>query len=163
MTYIKNREALAHLLEWLDNGAPEFNMDVGIAIDREEGTDPACGTTCCIAGALAQMKMGMWGKRMSFDQAMQHVPADWLDYASHSSLCAWEGVPQMAVEYLGVDLRSIAPPVDKHMGMDLFNCDLAPKYCTPAQAAEAVRSFDECGDPCWPYRNDELEWDQSDV
>jgi hypothetical protein len=160
--FIANREALSHLLKWLDDGAHGFNMRTGIEFTEEGAGD--CGTTCCIGGAVAQMAMGIWDKQGTVQemydaiQTFEDAPdgaADIdegdgsLDSDKMRNVSFWQGVPEIAIAHLGIDTSRLGLQTDDRYGLDLFDSDLAPDNCTPAQAAQAVRNFDATGEPMW--------------
>jgi hypothetical protein len=128
-----NTRRLKALLKWLEAGAPHFvfNMKEDLTTYYVEYLDHplvqqvdakglgACGTMCCIAGFAAQ-KAGV----------------------KPSEIGQWTTVREAALEYLG--LPEVSSPsgfrVDNWYGHPLFSSVLAPKDCTPAQAAQAVRA-----------------------
>jgi hypothetical protein len=157
--FIANREALARLLKWLDAGAHGFDMNTGISF-TEEGKGK-CGTTCCIGGAVAQMSLGIWDKEGTVTErhAAMMASAVWdeteqgdCEFDQEDKMYGasfWGDIPKIAIEHLGIEMERLGEQRHYWMGLDLFDNDLAPARCTPAQAAQAVRNFDATGEPMW--------------
>lgn len=161
--FIKNRTAYANILAWLDGGALKATLDMhnGILMVSEGVSDNDCGSTMCIAGALAQMSVGVFGKPITEWSSEQlsslritvgtelaaHPQGEALDDYAQSD---WQVTADTAVQYLDVGIHELPIQLDPgSRGLDLFNPELAPPDCTPAEAAQAVRNFDQFGDPCW--------------
>lgn len=136
-----NLENLEKIARWLEAGAPHVIFDMehsvthpaDVASDLElseaeylaqQNESSRCGTVCCIAGAVYLMKRAPEG---------QLFPSPEMQFAIEETVKYWPGVYQEALGYLGLEFSNV------EMGHDLFDPDLAPKNCTPAQAAEAVR------------------------
>lgn len=116
-----NIEKMTELAEWLEKGAPHvrFDMRSGIEIDHTSVVGQGeCGSVCCIAGFAVQMTKG------SFKINYRHGSPPW-----------WE-VRDRALEILGLPRTD---EYDRHIGHALFDFKMAPKNCTPQQAAQAVR------------------------
>lgn len=154
--YIKNREALAKLLAWLEADAPtvDFDMDVGILRYGNEKSEGQCGTACCIAGAAVQMKLDIFGKPLKVSD-LKDIPK--LHDSVHGlfndieQMELWGNIPETAVEYLGIDMNTLPEQAcDLGHVLDLFsNSEDFGDGCTAKQAAQALRNFDETGDPRW--------------
>jgi len=144
--FIANREALVKLLAWLVADAPTVTLDmtVGIKFGNEEGVGE-CGTVCCIAGAATQMADGTFGQPLS----QKLFTALGYEEVGHDQL--WQGVPDKAIDYLGIDLDRLDVEVvrDENCIIDLFSDVLAPFCCTPKEAAQALRNFDVHGSALW--------------
>lgn len=143
-----NLENLEKLAQWLEAGAPEavFSMNVGLAPADQDTIDTetayvsinhmitetgqtgkgACGSVCCIAGASALMSM-------NDDNPDGLFPSFKRQSEIHRTRGGWGHNKREALYFLGLDNN------DCHFGHDLFDSDLAPDNCTPAQAAVAVR------------------------
>jgi len=133
-----NIENMTKLRDWLAAGAPHvrFDMDTGVTIEEGSGVGD-CGTVCCIAGAAALMSVNGGVIVKDYDDVANelHVEggeADWfkVEYAARH----WLELPDNNGRY----------------GHDLFDPELAPDGCTPAQAAEAVTRVMN-GEQPWPY------------
>lgn len=63
MSFIRpqGRKALENVAAWLEAGAPHRILASGLQVDRFDMSEPvkvdaACGTSCCIAGAVCQFE-----------------------------------------------------------------------------------------------------------
>lgn len=116
------------LLDWLDAGCPHiaFSMEYSLNpledveddydlgdyfADRDQPPPPDCGSVCCIAGFVYQSVTGDLNERY------------------------WSEIQAVAAKHLG--LTQDEPT--KFFEYNLFNPDLSPPHCTPAEAAAAVR------------------------
>jgi hypothetical protein len=124
-----NIDKMTQLAIWLEAGAPHiiFNMREGIDVDPYERIPEIikdqvgvgeCGTTCCIAGYAVSLEKNQFSL-----------------HPIHGNGPAWCDVRDDALRILGLPLQK------DHGGMGhaLFDFRLAPKDCTPQQAARAVR------------------------
>ena len=152
---------LTKLAEWLEAGAPHayFSMKIGVCPptdkdvawssgrrytfeklfkDSPELNKPDCGTVCCIAGAAHLMSEAEEGQLFpSLEEQLTFRPS-------------WDNTAEAALDYLGLTRRPLSE-IDYHRAHDLFDMDLAPANCTPAQAAVAVRRV-MAGEEPWGAR-----------
>jgi hypothetical protein len=134
---LKNLELLA---EWLEAGAPHmvFDMKVGLAdlqsdesvydatscydvgeyLENRGISNNTCRTAGCMAGAAVMLSnaenRGNW-------------PGESVEAKLLKNL-GWKATQREALQWLGLESE------------DLFDMNLSPQNCTPAQAAVAVRN-----------------------
>lgn len=115
----------APVLDWLDAGGDDqygFDMRQHIFLPHED-TDPACGTTCCIAGAMGLFVEGLNWTGIDVDLENRWARATHSEYA-----------------------------LARNHGMSKHDMD-AMFYngwgATPAQAAAVIRHWIETGDIEW--------------
>jgi hypothetical protein len=143
---------LTQLAEWLEAGAPHayFSMELGVCAATDSGvadatsdystlgsllrrTDemlkPDCGTVCCIAGAAHLMSVAEPGEIFPSLKRQQALLKD--------AEGDWAATRDAALEFLGLSLHGDL--MAQYKGHPLFDDELAPDPCSPAQAAAAVR------------------------
>lgn len=134
------------MIDFFDKGAPhfEFNMDRGLVVTLHHASEvpSTCGSAGCIAGAAFTMwlqtleptlraeivKKGVKrGDEITTDS--EDEPEPQIEYDYHM-------VRDGALEFLGLELNERE---GHHFGHPLFSPGLAPRGCTAADAAEALR------------------------
>lgn len=120
---------IQQVIDWLNQGAPHsvFSMSRSLVYqdsddledihqfapsEYEKLTQDSCGSVCCIAGAAAQ-----------FDGA---TPVD---------NSGWVYLQERALKFFG------KPTATRFFMLPVFDPGLAPKPCTPQQAAEALKRW----------------------
>lgn len=137
----------ANLIDFFDQGAPhfDFGMDRGLVVSTYHASEVpnTCGSAGCIAGAA----FVMWLKTLEPSYRAEIVKkaaktADLLDPKEDPTVeFDYTMVRDGALEFLGLELTQH----DGYMqfGHPLFSPGLAPRKCTAADAAEALRrTFD---------------------
>lgn len=143
----QGKKALVKVAEWLEAGAPhvvikegqaiaEFNMSFGGVYD-----EVACGTACCIAGAVVQ-----------FENLMQPDESGEIEFFSEDPENVGEGEPrelgagEIASNFIGLT----EDQADKlFMPFGEFEYEEASEFSKPARAAAVVRHLIETGEVCW--------------
>lgn len=133
-----NLEHLEQVALWLEDGCPHviFHMKESLSTYRPEvdvlTRAPhesqleklnTCGTICCIGGYAAQLA---------------GIKPTTMDAPN------WSNIRQTALEYLDLPWSR----ENFWVGHDLFDHNKAPRPCSPAQAARAVRNV-MAGNPPW--------------
>ena len=131
-------KALEKVITWLKVGAPHVKIAEGVEIDVfdmeysvETNYDfgDACGTACCIAGAVCQFEM------LGMDKRYKDNSLPWSDYG---------GVLEITTEYLGIseeDADQLFVPFDYGIEPEVYN--------NPKHAAKVVRKFIDTGIVDW--------------
>jgi len=132
-----NLENMTKLRDWLAAGAPHvrFDMDIGVIIEEPKGLGD-CGTVCCIAGAAALMSVNGGVIVKDYDDVADELHVE-------GGEAEWVKVEHVARHWLQLLENNWA------FGHDLFDPQLAPDDCTPAQAADAVTRVMNGEEP-WP-------------
>lgn len=132
MTISKGKQALIDVAVWLEAGAPHkgdvagFDLSVGV-----EMRDPACGTVCCIAGALVQ-----------FNEPVTEKLKAQMENDDYDSEYNWSTIFERGMEIAGLDDDDASA---------LFEPDVWDRSeITPAQAALVIRHY---------VATDEVNWD----
>ena len=149
-----NIAALDRVAKWLEAGAPHtatpggipvtgFDMSRGVAIDAD-----ACGTVCCIAGAVCQ-----------FEGVTNAEVADMLaaDEGNWRELSWWGlgGVAVQAQEILGLTSEQ-AESLFTPDGYADAETDAEYRPLTAALAARVIRHLIATGDVNWELQDDQV-------
>jgi hypothetical protein len=137
MTISKGKQALIDVALWLEAGAPHkgdvdgFDLSVGVAM-----RDPACGTVCCIAGALVQ-----------FNEPVTEKLKSQMEYDDDDHEYNWGTVFRR-----GMAIAELT----EEQAEALFEPDVWDRSeVTPAEAARVIRHFVETGEVDWGVANEE--------
>lgn len=137
---VHGRKALVAVAEWLEAGAPHKVLGNGLEVttfDMEKvvSVDPACGTSCCIAGALCQFE-GLG-----------------LKYRKHGGNLEWmgsDGAKSLAGDHLGLRYQQrneLFEPWNHFYGdSESFN--------SAARGAAVIRHLLETGEVDWNLFDD---------
>jgi hypothetical protein len=143
----QGKKALIRVAEWLEAGAPhvvikegqaiaEFNMNYG-----GEYIEDACGTACCIAGALVQFEGLM---QPDDDGAIEFFSEDAEDVDEDDERQL--GAGEVAQNFLGITETQ----ADKlFMPFQHFEYEISQEFSRPARAAAVVRHFLETDEVSW--------------
>ena len=139
---MKNKQALIKVAEWLEAGAPHTNVEghnIG-SFDMRHAIkgQGACGTACCIAGAIVQFE-----NLVSPVKAFQ--AADFFDSTGNGYM-ADDGVGPIAADYLDI---SQAEAIALFEPWRLFDFETYDEFSDPYRAAQVVRNYLETGKVDW--------------
>ena len=138
------------LIDFFDEGAPHYtiDMDRGLVTETYDfGQVPStCGSAGCIAGAAFTMwlqtidpaRRATTVKRAQITQSHDSDEDPQFEYD-------YQTVRDGALEFLGLPLTDHAGPLQ--YGHPLFSSEMAPRGCTAADAARALRRTFEGKDP----------------
>ena len=140
------------LIDFFDQGAPHFEFDMtrGLVIKtyHEEELPTTCGTAGCIAGVA----FAMWLRTLEPTERAEILRPSRIANPHDSdepleTEFDYSFIRDGALKFLGLEWT-------KHEGImqfghPLFSYTLAPRYCTPADAADALRRTFDGQDP-WP-------------
>lgn len=139
----QGKKALVTVAEWLERGAPHvtidqrsiglFDMSEAVTPGHENDAGEACGTACCIAGAVYQFE-GLSG--------FSHDPSRGLDFFA-------EVAPKVQ-EFLGLDMdqaTALFLPWEHFEGYP-------QEFSDPELAGKVVRKFIETGEVDWDITNE---------
>lgn len=143
----QGKKALVKIAEWLEAGAPhvvikegqtiaEFNMNYG-----GEYIEEACGTACCIAGAVVQFEDLMQPDEDGTIGFFSTDPDD-IDEDEEREL----GAGEVAQNFLGI---TEAEADRLFMPFHSFSYENSAEFSQPARAAAVVRHFIETGEVDW--------------
>lgn len=123
MSNLKGKQALIGVAEWLEAGAPHvgdvagFDLSVGVQM-----ADPACGTVCCIAGALVQ-----------FNEPVTEKLISQIDYDDDDTEYNWGTIFDKGMEIAGLT---------EDQAGELFEpSDFNRSEIKPEQAAKVIRHY----------------------
>lgn len=147
----QGKQALVRVAEWLEAGAPHVNIDsrdIGM-FDMGEAVTPnkqnefgeACGTACCIAGAVFQFE-GLGG--------FEGNPTTGLDFF-------WEVSPKVR-EHLAIDEDTASA---LFLPWEHFDGEVE-EFSDPALAAKVVREFIATGVVDWDIEGEHPAFDNGE-
>lgn len=131
------RKRLIQIAEWLEAGAPHQTKAGIVRFDLSVGVQKnACGTACCIAGAVCQFNKPFDTDDLSYAGDFNNGDAEVAFYGDDE-----DSVFGRAVELLGIsedDAEALFTPT----GVDWYRV-------TPAEAAATIRHYLETGEVNW--------------
>lgn len=158
-------KALVNVAEWLEAGAkhvvidPEtsleigfFDMEYAVVANMDNDHTNACGTACCIAGAVCQFERLGLDERDSEGDLDWITPADVFSNEEKPAASEPQGAFFLAADHLGIsyaDAQALFAPFSVE-GLD------ASEYNAPKIAARVVRKFIETGEVSWIDARDEV-------
>lgn len=147
-----NLENLIFIAEWLEAGAPHkgkvkgFDISVGVQVTKSD--TPACGTTCCIAGAATQFFNDADGELVNGARGSFH---DWSD-ADATAEADWDFVFEEGRELLGLTMeqaKALFVPVGTYGEGIYADGHNWSDFNDPQKAARVIRNLIATGKVDW--------------
>ncbi|USV41016.1 hypothetical protein [Xanthomonas phage BUDD] len=150
-----NHERLIYIAEWLEAGAPHkgkvkgFDISVGVQVIK--GQTPACGTTCCIAGAATQFFNDEEGALVA--EAFDNI-CDWQEDGTTAE-ADWDNVFEEAQELLGLTFdqaRQLFVPVGTYGNSIYGDGSNWEDFNDPYKTARVIRNLVETDKVDWSIK-----------